>query len=127
MPRRRRATPIRSGRFQIEARSAARLDHPNIARVHYVGEDRGMRYIVFEYIEGTNLRDLVHANGPLPLADALSYMLQIADALTHAWQREVVHRDIKPSNILITPDGQAKLVDMGLARFEHARAGTSTS
>ena len=105
-------------RFQTEARSAARLDHPNIARVHYVGEDRGIRYIVFEYIDGANVRDIVYANGPLPLADALNFTLQIANALTHAWEREVVHRDIKPSNILITPDGLAKLVDMGLARLE---------
>jgi serine/threonine-protein kinase len=88
--------------------------------VHYVGEDRGMRYIVFEYIEGTNVRDLVHGGGPLPLAEAVNYTLQIAYALTHAWEREVVHRDIKPSNIIITPDGLAKLVDMGLARFERA-------
>ena len=114
-------------RFQTEARSAARLDHPNIARVHYVGEDRGIRYIVFEYIEGTNIRDLVHANGPLPVADALSYTLQIANALAHAWEREVVHRDIKPSNILITQDGLAKLVDMGLARLESLdRRATTT-
>ena len=87
--------------------------------MHYVGEDRGVRYIVFEYIDGTNVRDLVYANGPLPLGDALNYTLQIASALTHAWEREVVHRDIKPSNILITHDGQAKLVDMGLARLEY--------
>jgi serine/threonine protein kinase len=105
-------------RFQIEARSAARLDHPNIARVHFVGEERSIRFLVFEYIEGMNLRDLVMSAGPLPLADALRYALQIADALLHAWQREVVHRDIKPSNILITPEGQAKLVDMGLARLQ---------
>ena len=107
-------------RFEMEARSAARLDHPNIARVHYVGEERGHRFLVFEYIDGTNLRDAIHASGPLPLADALRCMLQITDALVHAWQRDVVHRDIKPSNILLTPEGQAKLVDMGLARFEHA-------
>jgi serine/threonine protein kinase len=106
-------------RFQTEARSAARLDHPNIARVHYVGEDRGIRYIVFEFIEGTNIRDLVYANGPLPLTDALNFTLQIANALVHAGEREIVHRDIKPSNILITPDGLAKLVDMGLARSDH--------
>jgi serine/threonine-protein kinase len=107
-------------RFHVEARSAARLDHPNIARVHYVDEDRGLRYLVFEYIEGTNVRDLVYANGPFPLADALRYMLQITDALLHAFQRDVVHRDIKPSNIIITTEGQAKLVDMGLARFEQS-------
>jgi len=106
-------------RFQTEARSAARLDHPHIARVHYVGEDRGVQYIVFEYIDGTNVRDLVYANGPLPVADALSITMQIAGALAHAWERDVVHRDIKPSNILITQEGVAKLVDMGLARLEH--------
>jgi serine/threonine-protein kinase len=106
-------------RFQTEARSAARLDHPNIARAHYVGEDRGVQYIVFEYIDGTNVRDLVYANGALSLGDALSVTLQIAGALTHAWEREVVHRDIKPSNIIIAHDGVAKLVDMGLARLEY--------
>jgi serine/threonine-protein kinase len=105
-------------RFQTEARSAARLDHPNIAGVHYVGQDRGVRYIVFEYIDGTNVRDLVYANGPLEIGAALSVAAQIAGALAHAWEREVVHRDIKPSNILITQDGTAKLVDMGLARLE---------
>jgi serine/threonine protein kinase len=105
-------------RFQLEARSAARLDHPNIARVHYVGEDDGVRYIVFEYIDGTNVRELIYSGGPFALVDALNYTLQIAHALSHAWQREVVHRDIKPSNILITLDGLAKLVDMGLARLE---------
>jgi serine/threonine-protein kinase len=105
-------------RFQTEARSAARLDHPNIAGVHYVGEDRGVRYIVFEYIEGTNVRDLVYANGRLDVGSAISIAAQIAAALSHAWERDVVHRDIKPSNILITQDGMAKLVDMGLARLE---------
>jgi serine/threonine-protein kinase len=106
-------------RFQTEARSAARLDHPNIARAHYVGEDRGVPYIVFEYIDGTNLRDLVYGSGPMTLADALNITLQISNALTHAWEREVVHRDIKPSNIILTTDGLAKLVDMGLARLEY--------
>jgi serine/threonine-protein kinase len=106
-------------RFQTEARSAARLDHPNIARAHYVGEDRGVPYIVFEYIDGTNLRDLVYGNGPMTLGDGLNITLQISNALTHAWEREVVHRDIKPSNIILTTDGLAKLVDMGLARLEY--------
>ena len=101
------ADPDGQRRFQTEARSAARLDHPNIARAHYVGEDRGVQYIVFEYIEGTNVRDMVYANGPLQLADALSIAMQIASALAHAWEREVVHRDIKPSNILITQEGVA--------------------
>lgn len=104
-------------RFRNEAQSAARLNHENIARVHYVGEDRGVHYIVFEFIEGVNIRDLVEREGPLPLDDAISFTYQIAQALEHASQRAVIHRDIKPSNVLITPDGKAKLVDMGLARL----------
>ncbi len=104
-------------RFRNEAQSAARLNHDNIARVFYVGEDRGVHYIVFEFIEGVNLRDLVEDHGPLPLDQALSYTYQIAQALDHASERSVIHRDIKPSNVLVTPDGKAKLVDMGLARL----------
>jgi len=109
-------------RFLIEAQSTARLDHPNIARIHFVGRDRGLPYIVFEYIDGVNLRDLVLNHGPIPLGDALSFTSQIAHALAHAWQKEVVHRDIKPSNILVTREGQAKLVDMGLARLHQVDA-----
>jgi serine/threonine-protein kinase len=109
-------------RFHNEAQSAARLDHPNIARVHYVGEDQGFNYIVFEFLHGKNLRDLVADVGPLPLPDALRFTLQIAEALAHAWQRDIVHRDIKPSNVLATPEGQVKLVDMGLARLRDVSA-----
>lgn len=109
-------------RFQNEAQSAARLDHENIARVFYVGEDHGLLYIVFEYIEGENIRDLVDRTGPLSLADAISFTLQITDALAHAAERAVVHRDIKPSNVLITREGHAKLIDMGLARLRQVDA-----
>jgi serine/threonine-protein kinase len=104
-------------RFQNEAQSAARLDHENIARVHYVGEDRGIHFIAFEFVEGVNMRVLVEQRGPLPLADAASYTLQVAEALAHADARSVVHRDIKPSNVIITPEGRVKLIDMGLARL----------
>jgi len=112
-------------RFRIEAQSAARLDHPNIARVFYVGEDDGWNFIVFEYISGINIRELVSQRGPLPLQDCWSYVLQVADALTHASERDIVHRDIKPSNILVTSDGTAKLVDMGLARFHQLDSDNS--
>lgn len=108
-------------RFQNEAQSAARLDHENIARVYYVGEDRGLNYIVFEFIEGVNLREVVDRHGPLPVAGALSYTLQVAHALAHACGRDVVHRDIKPSNLIIMSDGRAKLVDMGLARLHQVQ------
>ncbi len=103
-------------RFKNEAQSAARLDHENIGRVHAVGSDDGWHYIVFEFIEGTNLRDLVAERGPLDVPRAILFTVQVAEALQHASERDVVHRDIKPSNIIITPAGRARLVDMGLAR-----------
>jgi eukaryotic-like serine/threonine-protein kinase len=109
-------------RFRNEAQSTARLDHDNIARVYYVGEDRGLHFIVFEFIEGTNIRDLVQQKGPLPVEEAISYMLQVAEALEHASMRNVIHRDIKPSNVLITVAGRAKLVDMGLARLHQVES-----
>ena len=112
-------------RFKNEAQSAARLDHDNIARVYYVGDDGGWHFIVFEFIEGVNIRDLVHHKGALGLDEALSYVLQIADALEHAHQRDVIHRDIKPSNVLVTPEGHAKLVDMGLARMHHIESDSA--
>jgi eukaryotic-like serine/threonine-protein kinase len=111
-------------RFQNEAQSAARLDHENIARVYYVGEDRGLHFIVFEFIEGTNIRDLVQKEGPLPVETAISYVLQVAEALEHASMRNVIHRDIKPSNVLVTATGRAKLVDMGLARLHQMESDT---
>jgi serine/threonine protein kinase len=103
-------------RFRLEAQSAARLDHPNIARVYYVGEAERWNYIVFEFIDGVNIRDLVDMEGPLSVDDAVFYTRQVAEALQHAHDRNVVHRDIKPSNLLVTAAGAAKVVDMGLAR-----------
>ncbi len=107
-------------RFKNEAQLAARLDHENIGRVHAVGSDAGWHFIVFEFIEGTNLRDTVLAEGPLDVPRALRFTAQVAEALGHAADRGVVHRDIKPSNIIVTPAGRARLVDMGLARLPTA-------
>jgi serine/threonine protein kinase len=114
-------------RFRNEAQSAARLDHANIVRVYYLGEDRGIPFIVFEYIEGQNIRDLVAKRGPMSLPEAVSYTLQVAEALTHAARHEVVHRDIKPSNVLVTADGVAKLIDLGLARVQDPTANDLTA
>jgi serine/threonine protein kinase len=105
-------------RFHQEARSAAKLDHDNIARVFFCGEDQRLHFIAFEFVEGENLRAILDRRGRLPVAEALRYMLQVATGLSHAARRGVVHRDIKPSNIIVTPDGKAKLVDMGLARCQ---------
>jgi serine/threonine-protein kinase len=106
-------------RFRNEAQSAAKLDHPRIARVYDVGHHDEWHYIVFEYIEGTNIRDLVTSNGVLSIDEAVFYTSQLADALQHASDRGIVHRDIKPSNILICGEGGIKLVDMGLARSDN--------
>jgi serine/threonine protein kinase len=101
-------------RFRNEARNAARLNHDNIVQVYFAGEQDGLPYIAFEFVEGMNLRMLVEQKGPLPLGEAISYTIQVSEALAHASERHVIHRDIKPSNLLITPDGRAKLIDMGL-------------
>ncbi len=105
-------------RFRNEAQAAAQLDHENIARVFYIGEDQGLHFIAFEFVTGTNVRDVIAQQGRLPVAEAVSYTLQMASALLHTSAQGVIHRDIKPSNIIITPGGRAKLVDLGLARQE---------
>ena len=105
-------------RFINEARAAARLDYDGIARVHFYGEDCGFHFIAFEYVTGTNVRDLINHRGPLNPGDAINFTLQIAHALKHTSAAGVVHRDIKPSNIIVNPAGRAKLVDLGLARKE---------
>src|SRR4051794_3311529 len=103
-------------RFYQEGRAAARLDHDNIARVYSIGQEGPHHYIAFEFIEGVTVRRRVDQDGPLSVSEAVDITLQIAQALVHAAGRAVVHRDIKPSNIILTPQGRAKLVDMGLAR-----------
>jgi serine/threonine protein kinase len=108
--------PDAVARFKLEARSAAKLDHEYVARVFSCGEDRGLHFIAFEFVEGVNLRDEIQRLGTVPATDCIRYMSHLAAGLQHAADRGVVHRDVKPSNIIITPDGRAKLIDMGLAR-----------
>jgi serine/threonine-protein kinase len=103
-------------RFRNEAKAAAQLDHDNIAGVYYSGEDRGLHYIAFEYVEGVNIRELIEHHQLIPLHQAVQITLQIAKVLIHTKIKGVVHRDIKPSNIIIEPNGRTKLVDWGLAR-----------
>ncbi|MEM8910427.1 MAG: serine/threonine-protein kinase [Planctomycetota bacterium] len=106
-------------RFRNEAQSAARLDHPLIARVFEVGSDGPWHYIVFEYVDGHNVREMVQRDGPISIDDAVYFTSQLAEAIGHASRRGIVHRDIKPSNVIVTQDGSIKLVDMGLARSEN--------
>ena len=106
-------------RFHNEAKSAAKLDHPRIAKIYAVGHRGDWHYIVFEYIHGTNIRDLVTSGGVLNIDDAVYYTCELAAALQHAADRGIVHRDIKPSNVLVGDDSNIKLVDMGLARSDN--------
>ncbi len=108
--------PASVQRFQNEARAAARLDHDNIVRVFFIGEDSGVPFIAYEFVTGTNIRNMIRSKGRLDPAEAVNYTLQIAQALKHTSAFGVVHRDIKPSNIIVTGSGRAKLVDLGLAR-----------
>src|SRR5262249_22839099 len=103
-------------RFQREAKAAARLSHPNIITVFDCDEIDGTHYLAMEYVEGADLAQIVEANGPLPVAEACSYVRQAALGLQHAHECGLVHRDIKPHNILVSGDGrQVKLLDLGLA------------
>ena len=104
-------------RFMNEARSAARLNHEHIAQVYFAGQQDEIPFIAFEFVEGTNIRTIVERRGPFPLSQAITYLIQISHALDHAAVHGVIHRDVKPSNILITKEGRAKLIDMGLARL----------
>jgi len=113
-------------RFRREARSVAQLSHPNIVTVIDRGEDEGRQYIVFEYVEGENLKQLVERIGPMPVRDALLLTLQMARALSFAHQRGLIHRDVKPQNILLNADGQAKMTDFGIARSVDVQGVTVT-
>ena len=112
-------------RFRHEARAVAQLSHPNIVTVIDRGEDAGRQYIVFEYIDGDNLKELVE-RGPLPVRRTLDLGLEIARALAFAHAQGLVHRDVKPQNVLLAGDGRAKVTDFGIARSLDAVGRTET-
>lgn len=104
------------GRFQREAKAAARITHPNIVNVYDVGVAEGRHYIVMEYVPGRTLKERIKEEGALPVAQALHIAKQIAGALAQAHANNLVHCDIKPHNILVMPDGNVKVADFGIAR-----------
>jgi serine/threonine-protein kinase len=103
-------------RFRREARSVAQLSHPHIVTVIDRGEDDGRQYIVFEYIDGENLKRVVEREGPLPLRRALTLAIAVGRALAFAHANGLVHRDVKPQNVLIDREGRPKVTDFGIAR-----------
>ena len=106
----------RRERFMREARAAAALSHPNIAALYEIGEDAGELFLAFEYVPGETLRALIGGR-PLNPRRAIDLGVQIADALADAHAEGIVHRDIKPDNIIVTPKGNAKILDFGLATW----------
>jgi eukaryotic-like serine/threonine-protein kinase len=113
-------------RFRREARSVAQLTHPNVVTVIDRGEHEGRQYIVFEYIDGENLKQLVEREGPLPPRQVIELGLQIASALASAHARGVVHRDVKPQNVILTDEGRPKVTDFGIARSADVESVTLT-
>jgi eukaryotic-like serine/threonine-protein kinase len=103
-------------RFKREARLVAQLQHPNIVTVIDRGEEDGRQYIVFEYIDGENLKEFVVRKGRLEVREALEVALEVARALAFAHAAGLVHRDVKPQNVLLNGDGRAKVTDFGIAR-----------
>lgn len=113
-------------RFVQEARSAARLSHPNVVAVFDQGDDDGTLFLAMEYVPGRTLRDVVRAQAPLPPARALDLLAPVLSALSAAHDAGLVHRDIKPENVLIADDGTVKVADFGLARAVTATGNTAT-
>jgi non-specific serine/threonine protein kinase len=109
-------------RFQREARAASALNHPNICTVHAIDAHEGKHFIAMELLEGETLAERIR-KGAFEVGELLDLGTQIADALESAHARGIVHRDLKPANVFVTPRGQAKILDFGLAKIEVARGG----
>jgi serine/threonine protein kinase len=109
--------PAALERFRREVKAAARLAHPNIVTAHDADQAGDTHFLVMEYVEGISLGRLVAEKGPLPVAQACDYVRQVALGLQHAHEQGMVHRDVKPQNLMLTPQGQVKILDFGLARL----------
>ncbi len=109
-------------RFKVEARNARRLSHQHIVRIHDIGEEMGRKYISMEFVDGEDLKQRLRTapGGKIPLGNALTFSLQILDALFYAHGLGIVHRDVKPANIMLTAEGQVKVTDFGIAKMVDA-------
>src|SRR5471032_747531 len=110
------AHPERRRRFEIEARAASALNHPNVLHVYDIGEEDSTYYIAMELVDGRTLREAMRA-GRMPLRKLLDVAAAVADALAKAHAAGIVHRDLKPENIMISRDGFVKVLDFGLAKL----------
>lgn len=124
MPRRLAASPDAVRRFSREARAASALNHPNVCTIHGVDEVGGEPFIIMEFLQGQTLKQVV-AQGPLPGSRILEIATQLTGALQAAHSLGIIHRDIKPANIFVTDQGQAKILDFGVAKLEARRRAAS--
>ena len=114
-------------RFQIEAKAAARLDHPHIVPVYEIGEHDGQHFFSMGFVDGPSLSVRLAKGGPLPPREAADLLRKVAEAVDYAHQQRIIHRDLKPGNVLLTPSGEPKVTDFGLAKrldSEHSLTAT---
>jgi serine/threonine-protein kinase len=110
------ATTTDIERFRREARSAARLQHPNIVTIHDIGEEHGQHYFSMDYVAGANLAEVLRVK-PFTPSEAAKIVAGVAAAIQYAHEQGVLHRDIKPSNVILTPEQRPQVLDFGLARL----------
>ena len=114
------ADPKFKEEFVREARAVASLNHPNIVQAYKVGEENGVFFFAMEYVEGRNLSDQLKEEGIIDQEEVIDIAIDVTKALGYAWSKsQLVHRDIKPDNIMVTNDGTAKVMDLGLSRKGH--------
>jgi serine/threonine-protein kinase len=114
-------------RFEREARAQARLRHPNVAQIYFIGEDRGVHFFVMEHLEGPGLDSLLARPEPLPWAQALEYTIAAARGLRAASAQGFVHRDVKPSNLMLDREAGIKILDFGLVKSMHGDSEPSSA
>jgi serine/threonine protein kinase len=116
MPSHMATNPVLLQRFEQEFRAASRLDHPNIVRALDYNDSSSTPYLVMEFVEGESLGQRIERDGKMPEADAIRIIAQVAQGLHRAHKQGLIHRDVKPDNVLVTPEGVAKLADLGLVK-----------
>jgi serine/threonine protein kinase len=121
------SSPTTVARFVREGKILRALDHPNVLRIHALGEDPRMPYIICEYLDGGSLAALLRHEGPLPWPRAFEIVLAVLDGLEAAHEHGIIHRDVKPANVLLRSDGAIKLADFGIAKPARTEGGIKTT
>jgi serine/threonine protein kinase len=118
--------PAAGDRLRREASAARRISHPNVVKIHDVGEDAGHVFLSMEYVDGQSLKELISRQRVLPLERVRAYLSEICVGLHAAHGQGVIHRDLKPANVIVTPEQRVKIIDFGLARIANLEGMTAT-